>query len=65
MLLFVVVASSILAAVLALALVREVRLRRALEVLLARILAAWRRRSDRSASDSPHADGNDRADGRL
>jgi len=48
--LFVVVASSILAAVLALALVREVRLRRALELLLSRILAAWRRRPDRSTS---------------
>jgi hypothetical protein len=36
-------ASAILSAVLALALVREVRLRRALEALLRRILSTWRR----------------------
>ena len=61
--LFVVVAaSSILAAVLALALAREVRLRRALERLLSRILAAWRRRHDRSTMDSRDADSHGHSD---
>jgi hypothetical protein len=38
----VVVASSVLAVVLVLALIREVRLRRALQVLLRRLLDKWR-----------------------
>ena len=63
--LFVVVASSILAAVLALALVREVRLRRALELLLSRILAAWTRRSDRSTPEPRDSDSDHDAGGRL
>lgn len=37
-----IVASSILAVVLTIALVREVRLRRALQVLLRRLLERWR-----------------------
>lgn len=47
--LIVIAASAFLVAVLSLALFREVRLRRALETLLARILAMWRRRHDDSA----------------
>jgi hypothetical protein len=40
----IVLASSALALVLVLALVREVRLRRALQVLLCRLLEKWRSR---------------------
>ncbi len=40
----VLLASSLLAAVLVVALVREVRLRRALQRLLSRLLAVWRNR---------------------
>jgi hypothetical protein len=42
----VVLASSVLAAALVLALVREVRLRRALQVLLRRLLERWRSNTD-------------------
>jgi hypothetical protein len=42
MIISVVAASSLLAVVLVLALVREVRLRRALQMLLHRLLAHWR-----------------------
>jgi hypothetical protein len=46
----VILASSLLAVVLVVALVREVRLRRALQRLLSRLLAVWRQRhaEDRS-----------------
>lgn len=42
----ITLASSALALVLVLALVREVRLRRALQVLLRRLLAKWRSNTD-------------------
>jgi len=42
----VILASSALALVLTLALVREVRLRRALQALLRRLLEKWRSNSD-------------------
>ena len=47
----VILASSLLAVVLVVALVREVRLRRALQRLLSRLLVVWRNRhaEDRSA----------------
>jgi hypothetical protein len=42
----IVLASSALAVVLVLALIREVRLRRALQVLLRRLLDKWRTNTD-------------------
>jgi len=42
----VILASSALAIVLTVALVREVRLRRALQLLLRRLLEKWRSRND-------------------
>ena len=54
-------ASALLSAVLALALVREVRLRRALEALLRRILSTWRRFNG-SNSTRPGRNVDDRAD---
>ena len=60
MLPIIVAASSVLAAVLALALFREVQLRRALEVLLARILALWQRgRRDGDPPGDPPDHGDD------
>jgi hypothetical protein len=62
----VILASSLLAVVLVVALVREVRLRRALQRLLSRLLAMWRNRhaEDRSAVstivDDPIPDSGDR-----
>jgi hypothetical protein len=59
-LIVVLAAGSLLVAVLALALAREVRLRRALELLLSRILAAWRgRRSDHDTSEELHDSADD------
>ena len=57
----VILASSLLAVVLVVALVREVRLRRALERLLSRLLAVWRNRhaedlTTLSTMDNPAAD---------
>ena len=46
-----IAAGTLLSAVLALALVREVRLRRALTALLRRILTAWRTMHDSHVSD--------------
>jgi hypothetical protein len=45
-------ASTLLAVVLAIALAREVRLRRALESLLRRLLALWRSHEDRRSRDA-------------
>jgi hypothetical protein len=44
----ILLASSLLAVVLVLALAREVRLRRALQQLLTRILNYWRKRHDKN-----------------
>jgi hypothetical protein len=46
----ILVASSLLAVLLALALVREMRIRRALERLLSRLLALWRHPRDQDPS---------------
>jgi hypothetical protein len=56
-------AGALLSAVLALALLREVRLRRALEALLRRILSTWRRfRSEHDPEMPPRgSDDPDRA----
>ena len=54
-------AGALLSAVLALALVREVRLRRALEALLRRILTTWRKLNAPNESD-PRRSGDRRAD---
>jgi hypothetical protein len=56
----IVLASSLLAVVLALALAREVRLRRALERLLARILSYWRNQHASNETPAPHDAGADR-----
>jgi hypothetical protein len=48
-----IAAGTLLSAVLALALLREVRLRRALEALLRRILTAWRKMHESNESDTP------------
>jgi hypothetical protein len=54
-LVFLVVAScALLTAVLALALVREIRLRKALEALLKRILNTWRRFHATNGPDATH-----------
>jgi len=59
-------AGALLSAVLALALLREVRLRRALEALLRRILATWRRLHAIRDSDEPgRPGGRDDTDGRV
>jgi hypothetical protein len=49
----VLLASSLLAVVLVLALAREVRLRRALQQLLSRFLNYWRRRNDEDKTRAP------------
>ncbi len=49
----VILASSVLAVVLIVALVREVRLRRALERLLSRLLAVWRKRHAADCNSLP------------
>jgi hypothetical protein len=56
-------ACALLSAILALALLREVRLRRALEALLRRILSTWRRFRSEHDSDMPPrgSDNPDRA----
>jgi hypothetical protein len=61
----VIAASAFLAAVLSLALLREVRLRRALEKLLARILAAWRNRNGSIPDQAADADRGDDSDQRM
>ena len=69
MLVFLIVAScALLSAVLALALLREVRLRKTLEALLKRILNSWRRFHGRNDSDPPcqvSPDSRDDADRQL
>jgi len=61
-----IAAGTLLSAVLALALMREVRLRRALEALLRRILTTWRKMHDthESATRPPRAHNAD-SDDRL
>jgi hypothetical protein len=61
--LFALAAGALLSAVLALALLREARLRRALEAILRRILSTWRRfRSSHDSQIPPRgADDPDRA----
>jgi hypothetical protein len=58
-----IAALALLSAVLAIALLREVRLRRALQVLLFRLMTAWRKkrdhRSSQTAEDSRPADNPD------
>jgi hypothetical protein len=63
----IVAALALLASVLTLALVREVRLRRALEALLRRILTTWRKLHAPNDSDSrrPAARDRDHPDERL
>ena len=56
----IVLASSVLAVVLVVALVREVRLRRALQKLLSRLLSHWRNR-DVENHTLPPSDGDDSA----
>jgi hypothetical protein len=59
-LVFLVVSScALLTAVLALALLREIRLRRALEAILKRILNTWRRFHASDEPDSPRNTGPD------
>jgi hypothetical protein len=59
-------ACALLSAVLALALVREVRLRRALEAVLRRLLAAWRGfRGERETDAQRRAGECDHPDDRL
>ncbi len=53
----IVLASSLLAVVLALALVREVRWRRALQKLIHRILTLWRNRHGEDAHDDSGSGG--------
>jgi hypothetical protein len=60
----VLLASSLLAVVLVLALAREVRLRRALQQLLTRILNYWRKRHDKNDPSDRRSRGPGRA-GRL
>jgi hypothetical protein len=60
----VLLASSLLAVVLVLALAREVRLRRALQQLLTRILNYWRKRHDKNDPADRGSRGPGRA-GRL
>ena len=57
----VLLASSALAVVLVLALVREVRLRRALQRLLAKLLSLWRNQNEDDRSSEPAARANDHA----
>ena len=57
----IAVASSVLAVVLVVVLAREIRLRRALESLLRRLLAYWRTREERTHRDTAHpVDADDR-----
>jgi hypothetical protein len=57
----VAVASTVLAVVLVVVLAREIRLRRALESLLRKLLAYWRSREERSPRDVGRpADAGDR-----
>ena len=53
MLLVALAAGALLSAVLALALLREVRLRRALEAVLRRLLTTWRRFRSQHDSQTP------------
>jgi hypothetical protein len=57
--------SALLSAMLALALVREIRLRRALEALLRRILSTWRRLNGSSHTRSGHNDRDSGSSDRL
>jgi hypothetical protein len=56
-------ASSLLTVLLALALTREVRLRRALQKLMQRIFKLWRKRHEADVDDVSGS-GSDRVDGR-
>jgi hypothetical protein len=56
---FALAAGALLSAVLALALVREVRLRRALEALLRRLLTTWRKLHAPPDPDPQRADDRD------
>jgi hypothetical protein len=60
----IVLASSLLAVLLALALVREVRWRRALQKLIQRIFTLWRNRHEEDEDDVPDGDGDRRRGGR-
>jgi ABC-type phosphate/phosphonate transport system permease subunit len=59
----IALASSVLAVVLVVVLAREIRLRRALESLLRRLIAYWRTREERTHRDTGHP--ADAADHRL
>jgi hypothetical protein len=58
----VVLASALLAVLLTLAWAKEHRLRRALQALLARILAHWRSTRETNPTNRPHADQRSHAD---
>ena len=59
MLLVALAAGALLSAVLALALLREVRLRRALEAVLRRLLTTWRRLRSHHDSQMPPREADD------
>ena len=66
MLLVALAAGALLSAVLALALLREVRLRRALEAVLRRILSTWRRfRSPHDTQPPPRGTDDPEHPGRM